>query len=381
MSIIKIEKKLEEKLKSMFESEKFQAKMTEFKEVENDDAYKFKVVVTTEWVDRDGEVIKADWIEFKNYMKNPVVLVDHSYKIESIVWKTLKIYQEGTKTIAEWVFAKDVEKADLIRTLYSQGFIKTVSIGFIAKKRDDKDRSTITKSEMLEFSFVAVPANPEALSLDGKIYQKCLDQGIIKEVKEDEEKEEKKEFTTETVKAEDLKAWDVVTYRNIEKWTTEDGREVENIYPSQKELPRMWKIIQKLDDGEEMLTWWNEMIIASKENPLLLIQNHISSEDWPKTRTNNVFMKQFDDLLIERIVSADDIEKGFKEFDNSTEVDLKDVLDSIQELKWDVSSMKTQLKTFADDKAEEKNLSKVRELGKELQKSLSALNKEAKAQN
>jgi hypothetical protein len=48
MSIIKIEKKLEEKLKSMFESEKFQAKMTEFKEVENDDAYKFKVVVTTE---------------------------------------------------------------------------------------------------------------------------------------------------------------------------------------------------------------------------------------------------------------------------------------------------------------------------------------------
>jgi hypothetical protein len=44
-------------------------------------------------------------------------------------------------------------------------------------------------------------------------------------------------------------------------------------------------------------------------------------------------MKQFDDLLIERIVSADDIEKGFKEFDNSTEVDLKDVLDSIQELK------------------------------------------------
>jgi hypothetical protein len=59
---------------------------------------------------------------------------------------------------------------------------------------------------MLEFSFVAVPANPEALSLDGKIYQKCLDQGIIKEVKEDEEKEEKKEFTTETVKAEDLKA-------------------------------------------------------------------------------------------------------------------------------------------------------------------------------
>jgi phage head maturation protease len=53
--------------------------------------------------------------------------------------------------------------------------VKTVSIGFIPKQRSSNDRTIITKSEMLEFSFVAVPANPEALSLDGKIYQKCLD--------------------------------------------------------------------------------------------------------------------------------------------------------------------------------------------------------------
>ena len=43
-------------------------------------------------------------------MKNPVVLIDHSYKIDSIVWKTTKIYQENGQTIAEGVFAKGVKK-------------------------------------------------------------------------------------------------------------------------------------------------------------------------------------------------------------------------------------------------------------------------------
>lgn len=149
--------------------------------IEGDDDYSFKVVVTTEWLDRDKETLKADGIEFKNYLKNPVVLADHIYRIDSIVGKTTKIYQEGTKTIAEWVFAKGVEKAEILRTLYNQGMVKTVSIWFIPNERDPKDNATITKSEMLEFSFVAVPANPEAISLDGKTYQKALDLWIIEE--------------------------------------------------------------------------------------------------------------------------------------------------------------------------------------------------------
>jgi len=46
----------------------------------------------------------------------------------------------------------------------------------------------------------------------------------------------------------------------------------------------------------------------------------------------------------------------------------------------DIKFIKSQIKTFFDDKKKEKNISKIRDLGKELQKSLSALNEEAKSQ-
>jgi len=258
--------------------------MAELKENEDNKDYQFKIVVTTEWVDRDWEVIKADWIEFKNYMKNPVVLVDHSYKIESIVWKTTKIYQEWGKTIAEWVFAKGIEKAELIRSLYNQWFVKTVSIWFIPKQRDDKDSDIISKSEMLEFSFVAVPANPEALSLDWKTYQKCIDLWLVKEV------EKKIDFTF---------LWNL----------------------SEIELEIASKIYEKFED---------------KIKELQLIKE--------------------------------------------TEIDTKDILNNINLLRDDFSEMKAGLKTFADDKEKENNNVKLRELGKEFQKSLSTFNAEMKAQ-
>lgn len=193
---IEIKNNLEKDLKEMFETEAFKLKMSEFKAIEKEAEYSFKVVVTTEWIDRDWEIIRSDWIDFTNYLKNPVVLVDHSYKIESIVWKTIKIYQENWNTIAEWVFAKWVEKAELIRALYNQWFVKTVSIWFIPKKRDNS-WNIIEQSEMLEFSFVAVPANPEALSLDWKVYQKCVDLWLIKE---------EKTISTQVVLPNDLKS-------------------------------------------------------------------------------------------------------------------------------------------------------------------------------
>lgn len=367
MSSIKIEEKLQKQLEEMFSSEDFQAKMNEFKAVEQDSSYSFKVVVTTEWVDRDWEIIKADWIEIDNYMKNPVVIIDHSYKIESIVWKTLKIYQENWKTIAEWIFAK-TEKAELVRTLYNWGFIKTVSVWFIPKERAKNDRNIITRWEMLEFSFVAVPSNPEALSLDGKIYQKCLDLWLIKE---------EKSFRTEFVTAQDLKAWDIVTYRMIDRFTRNDWTEVEEIYPSIWNLPRMWKILAKYESGEEILTY-NEVIIWKSENPILIIQNHIASEDGAKIRTDNVRLSKYDDLIIQRIVSQDEIIKGFNEYDNSTQVDTNEIVNILKALNSEVSEMKNHFKTFANDKAEEKTLEQSRKVWQDLAKSLSAFLQEAK---
>lgn len=241
--IKEITEKLEKELNTMLESQEFDKKMAEITKAEDDESYKFKVVVTTEQVDRDWETIKAEWIDFKNYMKNPVVLVDHSYRIDSIVWKTLKISQDKWKTIAEWVFAKGIEKAELLRTLYNQGFVKTVSIWFIPKQRNEQNREVIEKSEMLEFSFVAVPANPGALSLDGKVYQKCLDQWLIKEVQEETPQDEEKK---EEEKSLEKRLNEFIITQTKPEWTQEEAIK-EMLTFIQKEIDDAKKESQEFD--------------------------------------------------------------------------------------------------------------------------------------
>lgn len=146
----------------------------------------FKVIVSSSAIDRSGEVIKQEWIDIKEYMKNPVVLVNHDYRVESIVWKATKVWKEWEKTYAEWVFSQVNPKAQMIQAMYNEWMIKAVSIWFIPYERKDWD--TIVKSSMLEFSFVAVPCNPEALSTEWKeLMKKGIESGLIKEEKKVEE--------------------------------------------------------------------------------------------------------------------------------------------------------------------------------------------------
>lgn len=51
----------------------------------------FKVIASTEDMDRDGEIIKADGWDYTNFLKNPVIIANHTYNIENIVGKATKI--------------------------------------------------------------------------------------------------------------------------------------------------------------------------------------------------------------------------------------------------------------------------------------------------
>nr|DAQ56647.1 MAG TPA: prohead serine protease [Caudoviricetes sp.] len=73
--------------------------------------------------------------------------------------------------------------------------VKTVSVGFIPKQRQEDNRRIITSAELLELSFVAVPCNPEALSLDQKeLMQKGIEAGILQLEKKEEEPAQKSEL-------------------------------------------------------------------------------------------------------------------------------------------------------------------------------------------
>lgn len=122
----------------------------------------FEVIASTWSVDRHWEMVKQDGWELDNFKLNPVVLVNHSYKVESICWKATDVYVEDGKLIIKWIFAPN-ELGQEIRKLYESWFLKTVSVWFIVKARNEANWREITKQELIELSFIPVPANPEAL--------------------------------------------------------------------------------------------------------------------------------------------------------------------------------------------------------------------------
>lgn len=134
----------------------------------DDAAKKLTFVITTDTIDRYGEVITPGGWELANYAKNPVVLVDHFYSAEKVIGKA-KVSQTENGLEAEVEFAVDESPlAALIYRLYANGFLHAVSVGFIERKGeyrkvDEREFWHILVKELLEFSAVAVPANPEAL--------------------------------------------------------------------------------------------------------------------------------------------------------------------------------------------------------------------------
>ena len=140
----------------------------ELKLKEEKENKKFRVIASTEDVDRSWEIIRANGWTWDNFMKNPVIIANHVYKVENIVGKATSIYIKNNQLVIEGIFSSSNPLGKLLADLYEEGMIKSVSVWFIPKQRDENDLKIITEAELLELSFVAVPCNPNALSLDQK---------------------------------------------------------------------------------------------------------------------------------------------------------------------------------------------------------------------
>lgn len=125
-------------------------------------------LVSTDAIDRMGEVLSPDGADLKQFKKNPVVLWAHNYSHPPI-GKALWIKKTAEGILSKVQFAA-TEFAQEVFQLYKDGFMKAFSVGFIPKKWDDGDEKkeisrTYNEWEMIEYSAVPVPANPEALAL------------------------------------------------------------------------------------------------------------------------------------------------------------------------------------------------------------------------
>lgn len=144
---------------------------------DDDEEGTFTATITTGAIDRDHEIIVAKGISFENFLKRPTVLFGHDHTglpIGKALWvKSAR----GGKIIAK-VRVAPTEFAQEVLELIKGGFLGAVSIGFrptgeksgppkpeeVKKNPDWADARWIYREvELLEFSVVNVPANPEAL--------------------------------------------------------------------------------------------------------------------------------------------------------------------------------------------------------------------------
>lgn len=133
------------------------------------DQRQVEVICSTGEPDRMGDVIVQNGIDLTAYKKNPVVLWGHSADVP--IAKAVKIEVKNGKLQATVQFPPegDDEDADWVYGKIKAGIVNATSVGFIPKDYEPLDPKQpwggfkFLKSELLEFSFVSIPANAGCL--------------------------------------------------------------------------------------------------------------------------------------------------------------------------------------------------------------------------
>ena len=134
----------------------------------------FRVVASSGSRDRQGEVLNPNGWELGNFVKNPVLLWSHDAH-QLPIGKVANVYVEGNNLIADTEFAEEQNPfAKMVADLVRGGFLNAVSVGFMPLEYDNE--GNVLKQELLELSYVNVPANQDALlSNEYKAFQKSLE--------------------------------------------------------------------------------------------------------------------------------------------------------------------------------------------------------------
>ena len=189
----------------------------------------FEVVASSGKVDRLGDTIDPKGWYLTNYKKNPVILWSHSTGgmfggvAVPPVARADKVWVEDEKELKIKGRFADTPFAQELKTLVEGGFLNAVSVGFlplVETKKGDIEiegkmyrRATdeeikkgiydneygekFTKQELLEVSWVSVPALPQALVSARKMNLALVTKALEEEIKESPEAPEKEKETYE----------------------------------------------------------------------------------------------------------------------------------------------------------------------------------------
>ncbi len=142
----------------------------------NNNERTFTAIASTESVDRDGDILRANGWNLKNFKKNPRVLWAHDDKDLPIAKATdIRIHDKKLLFKPKFATAEMNPKAEQIFQMFKAGFLRAFSVRFDPVewediKQDDGKQSSLFRQprdykslELLEISAVNIPANAEAL--------------------------------------------------------------------------------------------------------------------------------------------------------------------------------------------------------------------------
>jgi len=145
--------------------------------------------LTTNSVDRDGEVLIPQGMVSKDFEKNPVLFYNHEY--DQPIGKVTNLKRTDDSVMGTLTFAQRPEDyvgeffPSFVEALVRQGIVKGVSVGFVpepsgarsATKADrmkfgEKIKRVFNRWKLLEVSIAPLPANQDALV-------QAVDKGLV----------------------------------------------------------------------------------------------------------------------------------------------------------------------------------------------------------
>lgn len=232
---------------------------SEAKEVQGEERT-LVVKISTATPDRSNDVVVPTGVVLDNYLKNPVVAAFHNYS-KPPIGKATEIAHTADGVVAKVQFTPQGvnPEADMIYELNKGGFMNAWSIGFIPRKWADLQDGgrQFDQIELLEFSAVLVPDNPEALTIlrskgfnPDELETEAKSFNIDAEVdieEKDEEEEEKENEEQETKDVEQLqKAFDEAK-ELVEKLEAENHELKEGRVLSDKNRKLVSSVKEQLD--------------------------------------------------------------------------------------------------------------------------------------
>ncbi len=184
--------------------------------------HRFKARITTDTLDRDGEVMIPQGMDESEFNKSGAIFWNHNYDLP-VAKPVGKMMRTKGYVDSEAEFAKRPDDyqgdffPDFARAMVQQGIVKGVSVGFIPlesrapSKKDLEDygdnvRRVHSKFRLLEWSIAPVQCNPDAMiqqaiskgiiNDSGDLIEKTAEKVIVREIKPEPEIEVKRVHRT-----------------------------------------------------------------------------------------------------------------------------------------------------------------------------------------